>query len=1067
MTQAKLQDPLINKEIQGGRYYLQIPMGHRACIRCYKALDQQLSSPDSPIHRFVKILTVNLSTRPGTRQQFQQFMQACSQISDERILPILDFGVVPLKYQGQVVEFPFVVREVPKGKTLADVLEEQIHLSPDQAIRIIRQLSSPLEILHRGVNLQGKTIRFLYRDLHPSTIFLLADTLGTERLQVDEFVTVKFLDTFYQGIVNEERLGHPPLYRAPEYYQSHPQVDGRSDIYSLGCIFYEMLSGHNPFGLLPTSPLSSWIQAHQSSPPIPFATDLRIPKSLETLVFRCLQKDPQSRFATIRELEIALRKEQQEIEDIPQPIPSLRYRKSDPVLMASLVAEEIIDFLETALGHDLTIHLTQTDKTLDITLVRHSSKPLNYQVVTQTIIQQIQSLCLPGVEQLSLHSRSQDTDTPDWHKTISLLNKEDTPKPIDTPPIQNQKLSTELELDSLSSIDFPVGADKEILNPINLSATELEVLPDLDLKQYCFVRNPMLLKTTLPAPTTDIAQATLFFHDLSNIDKLQVLPVLVKFFKDPSRVDYTDLSPTLREWLMELKALNDQKLKTVAVWLSRYCEDPIKTLPELSKAIDTAQQAALQQQEVESSIRSGSKSDLKGEKPIILYRARSHWILGVIQATLGLAGLTLGILMLPQVQPQRLKPITKVFLAAPLILAIQSLFYQRRSTLSLTQSQVFIQNRFLLKQENIKVFLDQIQEIKVDKDGLGQSLGYGAITLTTKQEIYKFPWIEDADEFKKQVAFIREQKPLQTQDPMAGSKGSAMTLSVGATLGNNRYRLEKLIGTGGMGRVYKATDQRLSMQVAIKFMLGGQDASPDQKERFQREMKACISLQDARIVKVLDYGTAEDNTLFLVMEYISAPTLDSVLQKSQRFSVPRAMNAARQIAAALQIVHQGVMIQGKRVQFVHRDLKPSNVFLLKDASGEESIKLADFGLVKFQGGLSLETLSRTGDFHGTPNYASPEQCEGLREIDCRTDIYSLGCILYEMLSGSNPFGLSSTATPMQWMYAQVHTPPKPFSSQLNIPVALQALVMRALHKDPRERFSSALEFTNALDQIFM
>lgn len=1056
MTQAKLQDPLINKELQGGRYYLQVPMGHRAYIRLYKALDQQLSSPDAPLYRIVKVLAVNLSVRPGTRQQFQQFMQACSQISDERILPILDFGVVPLKYQGQVVEFPFIVREVPTGKSLTDILEEQIHLSPAQAIRVIRQLSSPLEILHRGVTLQGRTVRFLYRDLHPSTIFLLSDTLGTERIQVDEFVTVKFLDTFYQGPVHEERLGNPPIYRAPEYYQSDKQTDGRSDIYSLGCIFYEILTGHNPFGLLPTSPLSSWIKAHQSSPPIPFAPDLRIPKSLETLVFRCLQKDPESRFATIRELEAALRKEQQEMEEIPQPIPSLRYRKSDPVLMASLVSEEIVDFLETALGYNLTIYLTQKDKTLDITLVRQSTKPLDYKAVTQTIIQQIQALCLPGVEHLSLHSRTQDADAPDWHKTISLLGKEkeEPPHSTNTPSENPQDPLAELSLESISSIDFPVGGFGQDLN---LSTAELEVLPDLDLKQYCFVRNPLLLKTSLPAPTTDIAQITLFFHDLSDIDKLQVLPVLVRFFKNPE-IHYPDLPPTLREWLTEIKGLNDQKFKTVAVWLSRYCEDPIKTLPELSKAIENAANQALKKhQDIEPRA--------KEAKPVILYRTRSHWVLGFVQTTLGLIILTLGILMIPQVQAQRLKPITKIFLIAPLMLAIQSLLQQQRSVLSLTQSQVFIQNRFLLRREDLKLSLNQIQEIRVNKGVLG--LGYGAVTLTTREQIYKVPWVENPGEFRRQVAYVRDQKPLETQDPTPGGYVTT-SLGVGATIGNNnRYRLEKLIGVGGMGRVYKATDQTLSMQVAIKFMIGGQDASSDQKERFQREMKACVSLQDPRIVKVLDYGNTEDNALFLVMEYISAPTLDSVLQKNQRFSVQRAINAARQIAAALQTVHQGVMIQGKRVQFVHRDLKPSNVFLIKDASGEETIKLADFGLVKFQGGISFDTISRTGDFHGTPNYASPEQCEGMKEIDRRTDIYSLGCILYEMLSGTNPFGLSSVATPLQWLYAQVHTPPKSFSSELNIPAALEALVMRTLAKNPRERFSTALELTNALDQIFM
>ncbi len=289
---------------------------------------------------------------------------------------------------------------------------------------------------------------------------------------------------------------------------------------------------------------------------------------------------------------------------------------------------------------------------------------------------------------------------------------------------------------------------------------------------------------------------------------------------------------------------------------------------------------------------------------------------------------------------------------------------------------------------------------------------------------------------------------------------------------DGRYRLDQILGRGGMGKVYLATDLKLDIQVAIKMILQGATATSQDRERFQREMRACVLLQDSRIVKVMDFGfvtpqdSSEETIPFFVMEYVPAPTLAQVLRQQSPLPLSRALRLAHQIAAALQAVHKGVRVQGKRLQFVHRDLKPSNVFVVQDAMGQESIKLADFGLVKLQGDLSLESLTGTGTITGTPRYASPEQLTSSRRVDRRTDLYSWGCLTYEMLTGTNPFRLQEGATLFQWLNAHTHRKPYPFPPSLQIPNTLAQIVLRCLEKEPDSRYASMMELDQALRRAY-
>lgn len=301
---------------------------------------------------------------------------------------------------------------------------------------------------------------------------------------------------------------------------------------------------------------------------------------------------------------------------------------------------------------------------------------------------------------------------------------------------------------------------------------------------------------------------------------------------------------------------------------------------------------------------------------------------------------------------------------------------------------------------------------------------------------------------------------------------------IGKTLGKDqRYRLEALVGQGGMGKVYKALDQHLSQEGslvyrAIKFMTVDMALDEASRDRFQREMQACFCLKDHRIVQMLGYGVVpfKDKDLrwqtlpYLVLEFVDGPTLETVLKTQLKFTVLRAVQLARQISAVLQVMHTGVKLQDKTVRFVHRDLKPSNIFLTQDETGQEIVKMGDLGLVKLLGDLKLKTLTRFNQTVGTPRYSAPEQCQGF-PLDGRADLYSLGCILYELLSGTNPFNFPAEAVSTLWMNAHVDRKPLALPPELEIPKALNAIIFRCLEKEPSERFNTAHELNLALGQV--
>ncbi|MEH2139070.1 protein kinase domain-containing protein [Nostoc sp.] len=299
---------------------------------------------------------------------------------------------------------------------------------------------------------------------------------------------------------------------------------------------------------------------------------------------------------------------------------------------------------------------------------------------------------------------------------------------------------------------------------------------------------------------------------------------------------------------------------------------------------------------------------------------------------------------------------------------------------------------------------------------------------------------------------------------------------IGRFVGDNeRYRLEKRLGGGGMGDVFLATDTRVGQQVALKLLKDTLVASQEMRKRFEREVAVCAALQSDHIVKISDCGFTPEGFPFYVMEYLRGQTLRQLLLREKRLSVERTVKIMAQVCKGLQLAHQGVTLQresGKsteHIQVVHRDLKPDNIFLVPTDLGEW-VKVLDFGVAKIRSESSenANITNITSTFIGTFRYAPPEQIQSDKNLDARGDIYSLGIILYEMLSAADPFGISikgSHVSEASWVLAHAYEPPKPLRSQPgceHLPVQLEAVVMKCLHKNPANRFARVEELNIAL-----
>ncbi|MFA6032554.1 MAG: protein kinase [Myxococcota bacterium] len=283
--------------------------------------------------------------------------------------------------------------------------------------------------------------------------------------------------------------------------------------------------------------------------------------------------------------------------------------------------------------------------------------------------------------------------------------------------------------------------------------------------------------------------------------------------------------------------------------------------------------------------------------------------------------------------------------------------------------------------------------------------------------------------------------PPQKVDPLIG------------TILDERYRLISQLGEGGMGTVYLAQHTTLQRNLAVKVLLSEIASDGDAVARFKDEARATSQIGHENIIEVTDFGRTPSGSFYFVMEYLPGINLAEMIVREKLFSPQRAMNIAGQIAAALAAAH--------KCGIVHRDLKPENIHLTKKGDATDFVKVLDFGIAKIKsmktGGSARRTT--TGMILGTPAFMSPEQAAG-GTIDARTDMYSLGVIMYEMTTGRIPFDSENPVNIL--LMHQTHPPAPPRSIKPEIPVSVEHVILRCLAKLPEHRYQTMEELETAI-----
>ncbi|MDP3507479.1 MAG: serine/threonine-protein kinase [Candidatus Melainabacteria bacterium] len=274
----------------------------------------------------------------------------------------------------------------------------------------------------------------------------------------------------------------------------------------------------------------------------------------------------------------------------------------------------------------------------------------------------------------------------------------------------------------------------------------------------------------------------------------------------------------------------------------------------------------------------------------------------------------------------------------------------------------------------------------------------------------------------------------------------------------DRYIVESVLGLGGMSVVYKAKHKLMDRTVAIKMLHNVLKQDVTALERFKLEAQACSLLSHQNVITVYDFGVTPDGEPFFVMDCLEGESLKDLIERKGRIAFDRALSLFKQICEGLEAAHKRGI--------VHRDLKPANVIVTKQDDGSEHVRLVDFGIAKMlkQDGRQQQQLTKTGEVFGSPIYMSPEQCLG-KDIDARSDIYALGCLMYETLSGEPPFLGSGFLETMNMHVGDKAKPLTEVVPDANLPVELVEVINRCMEKDPDRRFQNVGEVRDTLVYI--
>jgi serine/threonine-protein kinase len=274
---------------------------------------------------------------------------------------------------------------------------------------------------------------------------------------------------------------------------------------------------------------------------------------------------------------------------------------------------------------------------------------------------------------------------------------------------------------------------------------------------------------------------------------------------------------------------------------------------------------------------------------------------------------------------------------------------------------------------------------------------------------------------------------------------------IGRTI-DGRYRVETVLGEGGMGLVYRVTHTRLNKPLAMKVLRRENTRDPEVIARFRREAESASGIGNQHIVDISDFGTLDDGSTYFVMEYLQGVDLIDAIDVAERMPEERAVRIALQVCRALGAAHDAGI--------VHRDLKPENVFLVRRDDAEDFVKVLDFGIAKVANGP--KRLTRAGEVLGTPHYMSPEQCQG-DDVDLRTDIYAMGVLLYEMVTGHVPHDADTMMGILTKQMYEDPIPPKVRATDVSD--RLEQVIMRCLEKERERRYQTMQELLADLERV--
>ncbi|HEY9778401.1 MAG TPA: serine/threonine-protein kinase [Planktothrix sp.] len=311
------------------------------------------------------------------------------------------------------------------------------------------------------------------------------------------------------------------------------------------------------------------------------------------------------------------------------------------------------------------------------------------------------------------------------------------------------------------------------------------------------------------------------------------------------------------------------------------------------------------------------------------------------------------------------------------------------------------------------------------------------------------PGSDKFDELKREELHLHS-----TQDDRT-ARSSELAKAPEPQIIDKRYQLLELIGEGGMGRVYKAKQMMTGRIVALKMLTADSVNDPMHLMRFQQEGKAACAIKHPNAVGVYEFGVTSDFVAYLVMEYVEGPTLADEIADHGPLAESFALQIFEHVADALECAHDN--------RVLHRDIKPSNIVLVADRKVGRKAMILDFGIAKYEDEANANLhLTKTGEVFGTPLYMSPEQCQGTK-TDARSDIYSLGCVMYEAVAGFPPF---SGENFLQLVHRQVNDKPPPIDNRLlrkPISTAFQSVIFKCLEKNPANRFKSMSELRAAIE----